>query len=91
MMPMFSPNASRVLGGGFIADASASDLYEPLRSLIEDGWVLKEGAVLPAAFRNSYVGSRSRHPVVLDWELPSTGEAFPMRASLRAVWIGSGR
>jgi hypothetical protein len=45
------------------------------RSVIEDGWVLDDGAALLVAFRRSYFGSRSAEAV--DWELAVNGRGIP--------------
>ncbi|RFU41154.1 hypothetical protein DZF91_13320 [Actinomadura logoneensis] len=72
-MAVMTPDARRVLGDGFVASVRASDIYG--RSIIEDGWVLEEGAALLVAFRKSYFGTRSAGTV--DWELAVNGRGIP--------------
>ncbi|MFB4317448.1 hypothetical protein [Actinomadura sp. 21ATH] len=76
-MTMISRDARRILGDAFLDSVRPSDMYAPLREIIEEGWSVEHGAVLLTAFRRSYFGQRSSFPAIGDYEAAVNGRGIP--------------
>ncbi|MET7396916.1 hypothetical protein ABZS66_25880 [Dactylosporangium sp. NPDC005572] len=69
-----SAEAARILGSRRLPAVTASDLVWP--DVIDDGWVVVDGAVLLAAWFRSYHGDRSRFRTTTDYELAVNGRGI---------------
>ncbi|GAA4234877.1 hypothetical protein GCM10022254_40810 [Actinomadura meridiana] len=76
-MAVISPDAERALGSDFLARLRTADLYLPLRTIVDEGWVMEDGANLLAALRDAYFGDRKRSATVGHYESAVNGRGIP--------------
>lgn len=76
-MARVSSEAKCLFGLDFIRAAEASDVYPSLQYVIDSGWVSDGGAILLAAFRDSYFGERSAFTDTGSYELAVNGRGIP--------------
>lgn len=76
-MSVISPDAEQALGSDFLERLRAADVFLPLRSVVEEGWVSEGGAMLLVAFRDSYFGDRSSFSTVGESETAVNGRGIP--------------
>ncbi|MFI0354303.1 hypothetical protein [Actinomadura sp. 9N407] len=76
-MPLTSPEAQKILGPAFLTSLRAADLDASQRAVIDEGWIRDDGAILLAAYRDSYFGNRSAFTDIGDYEWAANGRGVP--------------
>ena len=76
-MVRMSADALKVLGSDFLQGIRTSDMYSPLRAVVDEGWEMEGDAALLVGFRESYFGERSRFSTTGGYETAVNGRGIP--------------
>ncbi|RJL35857.1 hypothetical protein [Bailinhaonella thermotolerans] len=74
---MISSRASELVGEDVIRTLSSDDVPPGLRTVIDEGWRVVDGAVVLSAFHKSYHGDRARFTSVHGYEFAVNGRGIP--------------